>query len=1008
MSDSLALSSYLKLRQENRVSPHQTNSSNKKTLFEEYKFEENGSVEEDIDYSDNRSERSLLFTENLTDMSELDFKAMRLLVHTSLHEKEQAQAKQSLLEDEVSYLMRSMARMQSQNYWKLPLVMLKKSFSKVQGRKQHSFQVWKDKTMAYKVAQVLSSDRTLILKLARRNILKVRLVYTSRAFNRWNIQNKHDIDTVTRTGKQVAQRHKKHVLNSIFDAFRKNRLRMNTLRRLNRIARLVLFRSCVSHWRQCVSDSHRRHVQQLQCATKFSSVVRMVVTARRSVKKAFVEWSSSVQAQRLRCKLAVLCNQRLNLLIGKYANPVHLAFTQWKQLTTCVYSNLQLAATVWLAAHRKCATFLVRKALLTWKDKCGRFRTVTRRIAGYLASQRTSALRGAFSKLVAAQQEHLRGKVKGGLDRWMRQFFRTVDTSSELHCRNVLSARFRHWHHATHTERHTTHFQGQLQELHGQLHRTASNLQQEMDHKRELEQRHRQTEQHYRERLVSSKLRHIGRVVANMELAGKAKALRTWLRYSHWHQQQEAMTTVKLSERMKRVHGTLARWFKQMGVANLHIALWTWKYHCRRASKLEQLQKTHTSALSRSTFQSWKKATFDARLQRKVLTRMFRDKRLALKHLAWDTWVKKVAHVKDKCRTFVRITLSKRHSQVRIAFCFWKKIVADEVLRWERETRQRKEGEERVLTLRFYWHQFCFGLSQQRAENRFVIQVVVAKMMSKLKSGFDRWYHSAKRLTRLRNVCINLSRVYAHTLGKRHLLCFAKWKAVVWDFQKIGYRALQSKLADAQERIQVITEQQLELESSASHLRAHNERADRIARTLYHQVHRMLANRRLHRMVKLTFNCWKANHELLGRMKVRVKRYLVRSQAGRAARQLASGFRTWLVAIQVAAREEQAAKLQRKTTDFLCLRQFFDRWQSFRSMRRMQMMVTTDFSFCKSKSIPSFVCFLIKLLNCFIVVCNHETEERHPSWCREDPCLSFQHLEDRCARILGIPLQYLA
>lgn len=911
---------------------------NRKELFEDYRFEESASFEEELEKSD-RSENSLIFTENLTEVSELDFKAMRLLVHTSLHEKAQAQAKLSIVEDEVSRLMKLTAKFTSSSNWALPLAIIKKGNIKMFRQKQRCFQNWKDKMIAYRISKLMLVQRGFTLKLARRNILKVRLMHLSRAFNRWTLQIKHAVEAIESYGIKVASNHKSFLLQMAFNAARQRRVRRQTLRQLNRVARAVLFRKCLSRWKQHVSDHYRQHYFELKQAAAFSAAVGSVVVSRQSTKQAFLHWAAWARADRMRSKLSQLCTGRLGQLVGKYVDPVHHAFQQWKQLTTSVYTNLQLATAVWHDAHRKSARFLARKALQTWKDKCGRFRTLTTRIAHYLAIQRAGALRGAFNKLLAARQEHMRTLVKEGVDRWMRQLLRTIDTSAELTCRNVLSARFRHWHHATHTERHATQFKGQLQELHGSLQRTKSSLQEEMAHKKELQQKAHQSERQSRERLVSSKFRYVDRVVTNILQAGKSRGFRAWLRYYHWHQQQESVAETELTERTKRVHGNLIRWLKHIGEANLQFALHTWKFHCRRANKLSHMENNRHLSLCRQVYQRWKRSVSENKLQRKVLKRMFRDKRHAMAHLAWDTWVKKVNHIKNKCKSIIKLMHAKRRGLFRIAFGRWSKGIADESLRWERDLRQRKEEAERVLMLRLYWNQFRFGLSQQRSDNQSVVQMVVAKLMSRMRNGFDRWYQSAKRLTRLRNVCLNLTRVYAHTLGKRHLLCFAKWKAVVWDYQKIGYEDIQRKLAEAQARIQAVTEQQLCLETSAAHLRAHNERADRIARTLYHQVHRMLSSRRLYGMVKLTFNLWKQNHELMRRLKLRLKQYFIRAKASAATQQLASAFRSWVVATHVLAREETARKLKQKNADYLLMRRSFDQWQAYRMLRRMQMLV---------------------------------------------------------------------
>jgi len=153
---------------------------------------------------------------------------------------------------------------------------------------------------------------------------------------------------------------------------------------------------------------------------------------------------------------------------------------------------LKSAMIVWTEAVRKSQKFLMRKALVSWKEKCRKFAKIGARIAGYLRSRAECSLRTCFAKLVAAQQAHLRQRAKAGVDRWIRRFLLSVDNAQELTCRSVLSARFRHWHHATHTDRSASYYEGRLQDVQGSLRRTETSLQSEQQRKKELSEKYHQ------------------------------------------------------------------------------------------------------------------------------------------------------------------------------------------------------------------------------------------------------------------------------------------------------------------------------------------------------------------------------------------------------------------------------------------------------------------------------------------------------------------------------------
>jgi len=945
--DSLALSSYLKLRQENR-SPHNSTTGSavkqgfhSRELFEEFRFEENNSVDGDYTLDAAGSEHSLSFTENVTDVSELDFKAMRLLVHTSMHEKVVAQSKVAGLQDDISHLSELNARFRNPRMWQLPLSIIQQGIKAHCNQKARYFHKWKGKLVAQKFTQHHSEKERFTLLLARRNILKVRTVYLSRAFNRWSLQHKHALDAVDSYGLKTTIRHRRYSLQAIFKTMRARRLQRKWLRRLNRIGRVSLFRSYLAHWKRYTTASYRLQCHKLQQSTSFAALAHSLRASREQVRNAFQTWLALVHEERNRLHMHTLAQHRLRHIYNRYTSPTAYAFGQWRHVTVSFYPKVKNAVTVWSEAVRNSRKFMMRKALATWKAKILKFMKIGKRIASYLQSRAECSLRSCFAKLVAAQQEHLRQRVKAGADRWIRRFFISVDTANELTCRSVLSARFRHWHHTTHTDRSTSYYEGRLQDVQGALRRTETNLQDEQLRRQALLTKSHAETTALQARMAAAKLLFMGRILRNMQQGAKGRGFRKWAQYSHWRAHQDSVAQLELAERTSRARESLLRWSKHTETLNLSAAIKLWRFTCTRLAGIESIVSKRHAVTSKAYFDWWCMQARNHRLQKKVLKRMGRTKKQALLHLAWEKWHNKVTFLKNKCKQFVRLLLSKKHLQCKLAVDKWKQSTQRGILRAERAVRQRLEASERQLSLRLSWDHFQFGLAQWRAHQTRTVRLVVSKITERVRDGFDRWNRSTQRQHRLRTVCSARVRRYAHSLGKKHLLAFARWKAVVWDYQKISYQNVQDRLAEANERIHNITTQQLVLETSAEHLKAHNDRSDSIARALYQQVHRMLHSRRTFALVKLMFDSWKHDHLVIKHIKSRVKTYITRTLSSSNKMRTAAAFKTWVLETHHQAKAEKEQGLLLHHHNHIVLRRCFDHWQAYRQMIKAKMIVRT-------------------------------------------------------------------
>jgi hypothetical protein len=327
----------------------------------------------------------------------------------------------------------------------------------------------------------------------------------------------------------------------------------------------------------------------------------------------------------------------------------------------------------------------------------------------------------------------------------------------------------------------------------------------------------------------------------------------------------------------------------------------------------------------------------------KCLRRLSRERRNGLKHLAWDTWVTKVQAIRRKCNQVLSVLVSKRKSSCKFAFDTWHQFAQDDKLRREQVERMNAEIHNNKVTLRLYWREFVFAVASIKAENRRARLLVINKMLARVRAGFDRWYHVAQRLTRLRGIGYGYTRRLLFNLNKRALLAFAKWKTVVWDYHKVYYSKVQQQLSDAHERIVHITEQQLSMETSTTQLKAHNDRADKIARTLYHQVHRMLSTRRLYASVKATFAAWKEHHETIQRGKQRVKQFMLRTYSTAAMKDKGLAFRSWVVFSAQVGAAHREAEAWRQNEELYMKRSSFNKWQEYRVIRKMKMMVSCVF-----------------------------------------------------------------
>jgi hypothetical protein len=937
VTDSLALHSYLKLRHEQR-SPH-NQSVRGRELYEEFRFDENGSAEEDFTEEIN-SDKSLSFTDHLDSISELDYKAMRLLVHTSVHEKEIAQSKVTALDNEIARLKAMTLRYTSPSTWKLPVAIVKLYSARVTGRKTKLFNVWKAKTLKQKLAAVFSERQQYLLKVARRNILKVRQTFVCRAFQRWSLQVRHAAEALVSYETKTTDRHKTYLTRALFKRMRGRRLQRQTLRQMNRILRAVQYRFCFAHWRGMTTAYYRTRLLKLQQTTSVASIAQALVQSRSQLKNAFAVWATGARGQRNRQKLASLTHRCFGHVIRRHANPLVYAFQRWRHVATVLFGKLRTGLIVWTEAVRKTTRHAQRLAMRKWREHCVRFKVVTKRIAAYLAAKGQLSVREGFNRLVAAQSAYLRGKLKERTEQWVRKFFQSADATNELTCRSVLSKRFHHWHHATHTERNTTRFQGELEQIHAALVRTKSDLHQEASRKRAADEEAQRREAHLHSHLVKSRFRGLGKIIGSMLHRQTAKAFRSWGSFCKWQIYQQDMAARQLQHHRKQAQATIQRWAQYTGNCNLSTAFSRWRTVVHQMGSVAVMVLRRERVIAKRVLHGWQVHVHENHVQRRCIKRMVRRKGLAAVGLAWETWTRRVAKLRQTCKTFVKMLLNKRRNSVQLSFRRWRHAVSGQVLHEEKTNRARLEEAERALTLRLHWSHFQLGVEMFRRDKRHMIQIVVGRILSRVRSGFDKWFHFSQRQSKLRSICIRMTRHYAHSLGKQHFLAFARWKAVVWDYQKVCYQDLQEQLADAHDRIVNITEQQLVLESNSQHLRAHNERADRIARTLYHQVHRMLSSRRLYGTVKLVFDTWKQNHEFIKRCKLRLKQYLIRSHATAATLEVASAFRSWVVVVQALRRGEEEMDTAARHARMLTLHRYFALWQTYRTVRRMQMMVS--------------------------------------------------------------------
>ena len=284
---------------------------------------------------ENASEHSLSFTENVADITDMDFKAMRLLVHTSVHEKDLAVSKMNGLEDEITHLQRLAMKYQSPERYKLPLSIVRADITRHCKRqindKFRGFNVWKSKLVAFQQLVQAKTKEKLILKLARRNILKARLVQVSKAFARWNALNKCAQQYSVFNERRVVALLRLRIQRTTFAIMKLRLSRRRGVQHLVRIGRNCAYRKFLTRWKQFSSNSYRKQLQCLSRGCSLGDVTRSLKIRRDKLRHRFATWVAFTKADQARTSLTKMTNQartslfkltshRLNDFINKYVN----------------------------------------------------------------------------------------------------------------------------------------------------------------------------------------------------------------------------------------------------------------------------------------------------------------------------------------------------------------------------------------------------------------------------------------------------------------------------------------------------------------------------------------------------------------------------------------------------------------------------------------------------------------------------------------------------------------
>ncbi|KAJ1438366.1 hypothetical protein B484DRAFT_211384 [Ochromonadaceae sp. CCMP2298] len=828
--------------------------------------QEDRSYEEEDEFrSSLASDHTLDFADEIEDLTTMDFKAMRLLVLTARHAKDLAVERAAALEMQMS-------KVAGSEKWNVAFTIVRRAISNYISDKFRAFHRWKHAVLGYHIHIQLNKHNSLVLKLALKSANKSHTMARAKAFTRW-VLNSHR----AREGASFS---------------------LQKIKRCRRILCLGWCRRAIAQWRQFVGAGYQ---QRLKSATLKAFLNRGQRSIREKKQQAVARWRGAVMGM----KLKGMVNKRVVEVMRRFCSKEHDAFELWRRLVFVDMPKMQKVTGRFFELLSKCGIYHTRRAFNSWRSRVQGMIKCARKALEYMDNNVQWRMKAAFTCWTGLLRQHDKLQAMGAAttaqNRLKRQFLLSAGLKHRTACRSSLASRFHYWTFVTQAER----FTHKVQQVHDFKIRGMEAQQEEMAQERA----------HMQQQLVDSKLKSVGRIIHTMLIAAVAKGFKQWLHVHRWHAHREAIHSVVLIDKRRRAQATLVRWMHRTHMVSLSFAMALWRFISTKESLADQILLRQRTRTFRTILQGWREVFRKRTLQRRVLRRMWRAFTEDLKGMAWEVWASKVRHLDAVSRQMGRLVVRKRAAFVRLAVNRWKGILLSNKKVGQQTRINSFERKHQKLCLRMEWQHWRSAFKIVRSKKQHVKQLVINKITQIIRHYLSRWHRQAVFLTRLQKACKELLLASLRATGRAQALAFSRWKFFVLEHTRAHLRSF--------------TERHDQLQMNEQHLRGHNERADRIARTLYTQVNRMLVNRRTTYLLKSTFGAWKEDHLTKQHIKTRFRRFLLQSTASVETKELASAFRTWNVHAHHLMRDEEIIAHMHQTHREHLRRNTFVQWRSF-------------------------------------------------------------------------------
>ena len=777
-------------------------------------------------------------------MTETDFKAMRLLVRTSLREKQQAQQRALDLErrihegrGELNRLSTSLNKLNAtyvaSSRWRLPVHVLLLALQRWCTLRLRLFHRWKAQVVGARMGSLQCAGRMAVLRQARRNLLKARALCMGRAFCTWRgcVAFLEGQDQAATRAVQLARR-----AHSLRRSLRAMHIHCQLPRRLGRMMmcmRTYTLRAGFSRWRHYHGIVGRTANLRLRQQLALQGAVAASVIAQAALRRCWKLWAAGTRRMGLELQLGQWACRKLQNAFKRHLSPTARAFAYWRAAAFGSWAKAQQALYVCERVLRKTHQFQKQRAFNRWRLRTSMFYSVVHRAALRLLHSGKQLQRQAFARwrrqLLHDSQQQLRSSIR----RWRDQFLFARCLVDQRGSSAAVRSRFRQWALYTQAACMRAGLEQQLQASQGSHGKTQAALEDTQEARLALEEQLRAAVVAERRQAMTSTLRFLCRTLLRWVDGSRARAFRKWAELRHTALQEEATRRELLVRNHKLLATTILHLVRRYQGLSAAYAFRVWQTKVLRTSA----QDTALAALRRRgvrrVFSAWMLRCHHRQLQRKMLTRLCRAASRDLKYLGWITWLRWDRRLREVQRLLGRCA----RWTLRRALWQWREVSQWESAHEGRQSLRLSRNTNLRLLVRIRLHAWKAWVSASKAHKRHLRGVLVSAFYGqRVGSYFSGWRARAREQTLLLRSCGAIFRSAGLTGGRAVLVAFSRWKGWVLRVHRDAVRDMQVQLSAATQQITSITQQQLVLEGDTAQLRRHNERADRVARLLYQQV----------------------------------------------------------------------------------------------------------------------------------------------------------------------------